>query len=324
MTVQVIYLAGGCFWGVEAYFARVPGVLAAESGYANGKTANPSYEEVIYQQTGHAETVAVSYDPKQVSLEQLVQHFFRIIDPTTLNRQGNDVGSQYRSGIYTLKQHDQARVANLLVQLQSRYSQPLVVENVPLVHFYRAEDYHQQYLSKNPQGYCHVDLALLEQPLDIEALAPVFLQDHYAPPAAESLQQLLTAEQYQVTQENGTERAFSHEYNQEFSPGIYVDVVSGEPLFNAKDKYDAGCGWPSFTRPIQSEQVREKMDLSYGMQRIEVRSLQADSHLGHVFPDGPPEQGGLRYCINGQSLLFIPLEEMAAKGYGAWVEVAQC
>lgn len=311
-----IYLAGGCFWGVEAYFKRIKGVLDAVSGYANGSTANPSYEDVIYRQTGHAETVKVSYNPEQISLEQLLQHFFRIINPTTLNRQGNDRGTQYRSGIYSNDPAERELIAKALKQLQSSYQNPIVVENLPLEHFYAAEEYHQDYLLKNPEGYCHIDLSLADTPLPEE-------QPSYSKPDEATLRQKLTPLQYQVTQENGTERAYTHAYDRLFAPGLYVDIVSGEPLFSSADKYDAGCGWPSFTRPIAAEAVTEHEDRSYNMRRVEVRSRHADSHLGHVFPDGPRDRGGLRYCINGASLDFIPLADMETRGYGRWIDLIE-
>ena len=320
---QEIYLAGGCFWGVEGYFSRLPGVLSAVSGYANGQTAHPSYQEVVSQVSGHAETVKVLYDPNIISLDQVLQHYFRIIDPTTLNRQRNDVGRQYRSGIYSRFQHQQACVAHALLQLQRSYTAPIVVENLPLENFYPAEEYHQAYLTKHPHGYCHIDLSLADVPLVAESAQPLFLTDAYQKPCAGGLQNMLTPQQFEVTQQEGTERAFTHDYNEEFSLGIYVDVVSGEPLFNAKDKYDAGCGWPSFTQPLRTANIVECRDNRYGMERIEVRSRMADSHLGHVFPDGPSAQGGLRYCINGQSLRFIPLAEMEQQGYSAWLSIAQ-
>lgn len=311
-----IYLAGGCFWGVEAYFKRIDGVLDAVSGYANGTTENPSYEDVIYRQTGHAEAVRVSYNPDQISLEQLLQHFFRIIDPTTLNRQGNDRGTQYRSGIYSNDPAERELITSTLQQLQTRYKDPVVVENLPLEHFYSAEEYHQDYLLKNPGGYCHVDLSLAEIPLEEE-------QPAYSKPDDATLHQQLTPLQYQVTQENGTERAYTHAYDQLDEPGIYVDIVSGEPLFSSSDKYDAGCGWPSFVRPMASSMITEHIDTSYNMHRIEVRSRHADSHLGHVFPDGPRDRGGKRYCINGASLEFIPLADMEARGYGRWIDLIE-
>lgn len=320
MQTKDIYLAGGCFWGVEAYFERLEGVVAAVSGYANGRTENPTYNDVIQRNTGHAETVKVTYDPETISLAAILQHFFRIIDPTTLNQQGNDRGSQYRSGVYSSDRHEQAQIAAALVELQRRFETPVVVENLPLEHFYRAEEYHQDYLAKNPGGYCHVDLRLASEPLAAPQVEPAFIADGYQKPDAATLQKVLTPAQYQITQESGTERAYTHEYDDLFAPGIYVDVVSGEPLFSSRDKYQAGCGWPSFTRAIQEQYVTEHEDNSFNMRRVEVRSRMADSHLGHLFPDGPREQGGLRYCINGNSLLFIPLDDMEARGYGNWID----
>lgn len=311
-----IYLAGGCFWGVDAYFKRISGVLDAVSGYANGNTENPSYHDVIYRQTGHAETVKVTYNPQQISLAQLLQHYFRIIDPTTLNRQGNDRGSQYRSGIYSNDAGEREQIAHALTQLQQRFSKPVVVENLPLKHFYPAEEYHQDYLLKNPDGYCHIDLNLAAQPLPDQ-------QPVYRKPDEASLRQQLTPLQFQVTQQSGTERAFTHEYDRLFAPGLYVDIVSGEPLFSSADKFDAGCGWPSFSRPLSAEVITEHEDRSYNMRRVEVRSRYADSHLGHVFPDGPRERGGLRYCINGSSLRFVPLSDMESQGYGGWLEAVE-
>lgn len=320
MQTRDIYFAGGCFWGVEAYFQRIKGVVEAISGYANGNTAHPTYEQVIHNNTGHAETVKVTYDPTQISLDTLLHHYFRIIDPTLLNRQGNDIGTQYRTGIYTTRAHDQAQVAAALAKLQQAYSQPLAVENVALKHFYPAEEYHQDYLLKNPGGYCHIDMRLADVPLEVTDSLLAYQPESYKKPSEAELRQRLTPAQFQVTQQEGTERAFSHEYDELDEPGIYVDVVSGAPLFSSDDKYDSGCGWPSFVKPITPDALTSKEDLSYNMRRIEVRSAVADSHLGHVFPDGPADRGGLRYCINGTSLLFIPLDQMQAKGYGAWMD----
>ncbi|MFC3331458.1 bifunctional peptide-methionine (S)-S-oxide reductase MsrA/peptide-methionine (R)-S-oxide reductase MsrB [Paenalcaligenes hominis] len=321
---KTIYLAGGCFWGVEAYFERINGVVDAVSGYANGTTANPRYEDVIYRNTGHAETVKVVYDPNIISLHDILWHFFRIIDPTTLNKQGNDRGTQYRTGIYSTDPADQAVAQAALAQLQAEYRQPIVVENEALTHFYEAEDYHQDYLTKNPNGYCHVDLNLANKPLAAPAaVTPVFDPKQFTKPSADQLRQQLSSLEYQVTQQSGTERAFSHEYDALFEPGLYVDRVSGEPLFSSTDKYDSGCGWPSFVKPIRPDAVTEHEDLSYNMRRIEVRSALADSHLGHVFPDGPKDRGGLRYCINGASLRFIPAAQMTAQGYAPWLDLVQ-
>ena len=332
MNAQTIYLAGGCFWGLEAYFQRIPGVIDAVSGYANGKgDAAPRYEDVIYRATGHAETVKVTYDADRLDLDDILQYYFRVIDPTSLNKQGNDRGTQYRTGIYYTDAAQRPLIQAALDAEQKKYRQPLVVENLPLAHFHEAEEYHQDYLVKNPNGYCHIDITRADEPLPPKAGKDAaqgtarkgFDLATYQKASDAELKKMLTAEQYRVIQQSGTERAFTHEYDHLFEPGIYVDVVSGEPLFSSKDKYQSGCGWPSFTRPIEKAAVTEHDDNSYNMHRIEVRSRAADSHLGHVFPDGPKDKGGLRYCINGASLRFIPLARMAEEGYGDLVKDVQ-
>lgn len=325
INARTVYLAGGCFWGVEAYFERINGVIDAVSGYANGRTENPSYEDVIYKNTGHAETVKVTYNPDQLSLDDILLYYFRIVDPTSLNKQGNDRGTQYRAGVYTTDASQKALVASALEKLQEKYKKPIVIENLALENFYVAEEYHQDYLLKNPNGYCHVDLNLADKPLPEKQTATPkdeqsFNASQYQKPDADALKQRLSREQYQVTQNSGTERAFSHAYDDLFDPGLYVDIVSGEPLFSSKDKYASGCGWPSFVKPLVASSVTEKVDTSYNMRRTEVRSQLADSHLGHVFPDGPKDRGGLRYCINGASLSFIPLANMKAQGYEKWIK----
>lgn len=311
MEKKTIYLAGGCFWGLEAYFERIDGVIDAVSGYANGNTQNPSYQDVIAG-SGHAETVKVDYDPNKISLHDILRRYFRVVDPTSVNKQGNDRGLQYRTGIYFTDEADRAQIEEDIAREQKKYSKKIVVEVQPLQQFFAAEEYHQDYLRKNPNGYCHIDVSLADKPLEMEKPHSAEKKDFSEKKSG------LTKEQFYVTQQNGTERAFSHEYDYLFEPGIYVDIVSGEPLFSSRDKYDSGCGWPSFTRPIQKSAVVEKVDHSFNMTRTEVRSHEADSHLGHVFPDGPQDKGGLRYCINGTALKFIPLEEMDAKGYGEW------
>ncbi len=318
MNTKTIYLAGGCFWGLEAYFQRINGVIDAVSGYANGKTEKPSYEDVVYRNTGHAETVRVTYDADKLSLDDILQYYFRVIDPTSLNRQGNDRGTQYRTGVYFTDPAEQAVITAALQREQQKYSLPLVVENQKLQQFFEAEEYHQDYLLKNPNGYCHIDIRKADEPLPgkEKPKAKGFDAAAYRKPDDAELKQMLTEEQYRITQQSGTEYAFSHAYDHLFEPGIYVDIVSGEPLFSSADKYNSGCGWPSFTKPLEPAAVTEHNDFSYNMQRIEVRSRAADSHLGHVFPDGPKDKGGLRYCINGASLKFIPLDKMDAEGYG--------
>lgn len=323
VRTDTIYLAGGCFWGLEAYFQRIHGIVDAVSGYANGRTAFPSYEAVI-RGSGHAETVKVVYDIDTLTLDNVLEYFLRVIDPTSVNKQGNDRGIQYRTGVYYEKPEQEAIIARALQREQGKYRAPIVVENKPLQHFYEAEQYHQDYLIKHPNGYCHIDVNLADKPLTETLVKPKgFDMKTYQKPSPEVLRQLLTPEQYRVTQENGTEFAFSHAYDHLFEPGIYVDVVSGQPLFSSADKYDAHCGWPSFTQPIAPEVVTEHHDFSHRMHRIEVRSQAADSHLGHVFPDGPRDKGGLRYCINGASLRFVPLDQMQAQGYGDWIHAVQ-
>lgn len=318
-NLKEIWLAGGCFWGVEAYMARIYGVYDVTSGYANGNTENPTYEEVCFGNTGHAETVNVLYDPKKTDLETILTYFLKIIDPTLLNRQGNDRGKQYRTGIYYKEESDQAIIQKLLLLEQEKYDDPIVTEVELLDNFYLAEDYHQDYLEKNPDGYCHISFDSLEEQ-DI----PILVDPSWYPkPSDEELKTKLTDIQYKVTQENDTEASFSNQYFDNFEPGIYVDVVTGEPLFSSTDKYESGCGWPSFTKPIIPEVVLYYKDTSYNMVRTEVRSRSGDSHLGHVFEDGPKEQGGLRYCINSASIRFIPLEEMAEEGYAYLENIAK-
>lgn len=303
-----IYLAGGCFWGLEAYMARVYGVYEAKSGYANGKTENPSYEDLIYRGTGHAETVEVFYNPKEVSLNTLLKYYFRVIDPIAVNRQGNDHGVQYRTGIYYLDEGDVPIIRAICHDVQQHYQVPLAVEVQPLIHFYVAEDYHQKYLEKNHGGYCHIDLFEVETPI-IEA-------EWYPKKSDLDLKQILSPESYAVTKEAATERPFANAYWDNKATGLYVDITTGEPLFLSKDQFDSHCGWPSFTKPIIPEVVTFHDDFSHHMQRIEVRSRSGDIHLGHVFNDGPAQTGGLRFCINSASLKFVPYEEMGEKGYG--------
>lgn len=310
--LEDIWFAGGCFWGVEAYMARVYGVYDVTSGYANGTTEKPTYQEVLYENTGHAETVHVRYDPERIDLESLVSQFFMIIDPTLLNQQGNDKGTQYRTAVYYENEEDRAIIDGVAAAEAERYDKPIVTEIEPLEHYYLAEEYHQDYLEKNPDGYCHIEFDSLEDQEIPSLIDPAA----YPKPSDEELKEKLTEAQYNVTQNNDTETAYSNEYWDTYEPGLYVDVATGEPLFSSTDKYDSKCGWPSFTKPIEPEVVTEHIDTSYNMMRTEVRSRAGDSHLGHVFNDGPKDKGGLRYCINSASILFIPAEEMEEKGYG--------
>lgn len=331
INTRSIYLAGGCFWGIEAYMERVDGVVDAVSGYANGNTANPSYEQVI-RGSGHAETVKVTYDADKIDLDTVLKYYFRVVDPTSVNKQGNDRGVQYRSGVYYTDKEDKAVIDAALKRVQSQYKQKVVVENEALDNFYLAEAYHQDYLAKNPNGYCHVDLSLADEKpagtpstklAPANTVAEALDPKRYAGFDKGALKNTLTKAQYDITQDAGTERAFSHEYDELFAPGIYVDVVSGEPLFLSTDKYQSGCGWPSFTKPIDMQVITQHEDKAFNMVRTEVRSRVADSHLGHVFPDGPKDRGGLRYCINGGALQFIPVNVMPQSGYAPLVKLVK-
>lgn len=322
--LHTIYLAGGCFWGIEAYMKKLPGVYDTEVGYANGNTENPTYEQVCYQDTGHAETVKVVYAPSRISTEQLLDGFFKVVDPTSVNEQGNDVGSQYRSGIYYVDEGDKEIAQAAVEKQQAKYTLPIATEILPLSNFYPAEDYHQDYLDKNPGGYCHIDLGAADEFVEEEGLDPsavpglsgLIKPENYPVPDDRELRERLTDIQYQVTQLGDTESPYDNEYADQFEKGIYVDVVTGEPLFSSEDKFESGCGWPSFSKPIVPEVVTERSDISFNMVRTEVRSRAGDTHLGHVFDDGPRELGGLRYCINSASIRFIPYDDMEAEGYG--------
>ncbi len=304
--MKEMYLAGGCFWGLEEYFSRIDGVIDVTSGYANGKTETTDYQRVGI--TDHAETVHITYDASKVSYKDLLLYYLRVVNPTSVDRQGNDRGRQYRTGIYYTDEAEAAIAREVLAEKQKSLSEKIAIEVEPLRNFILAEDYHQDYLKKNPGGYCHIDVR--------KAADPVIDVSLYPKPDEETLRKILTKEQYAVTQENNTERAFSNEYWDKFDAGIYVDVSTGEPLFSSRDKFESGCGWPSFTRPISSDVVNYYEDRSYNMQRTEVRSRSGNAHLGHVFNDGPADKGGLRYCINSLSIRFIPQADMEIRGYG--------
>lgn len=306
--MKTIYLAGGCFWGLEAYMARVPGVVETSCGYANGRTTNPTYEEVCRHNTGHAETVKVIYDPDDIELKTLLAYFFKVIDPVSINRQGGDIGEQYRTGIYYVDPEEVADLKAFIASRQPAFKKPIAVEVTPLTHYYVAEEYHQKYLDKNPNGYCHIRVDQVEEPV-VEKTA-------YQKPLKAQLEAQLSPLEFSVTQEAATERPFSNAYYSHFERGLYVDITTGEPLFTSRDKFESGCGWPAFSKPILPEVLVTHEDFSHGMNRVEVRSRVGEAHLGHVFPDGPAETGGLRYCINSAALQFIPFDQMAEKGYG--------
>lgn len=282
---QVIYLAGGCFWGVEAFVSRLNGVNNTEVGYANGRDLAPTYEKVCTGKTGHAETVKVTYNPKIITLESILENFFKIIDPYSKNRQGADIGTQYRTGIYWQEDSQKSTVINFLKEKQKAAPKRIVVEARAIGNFYPAEEYHQKYLERNPDGYCHIDLNLI----DDEELSH------------------LSKEEYEITQLAMTEPPFSGKYDDFFEDGVYVDVVNGEVLFSSEDKFDSGCGWPAFSRPVSEDVIIKHRDFSHGTTRIEVRSAKSNAHLGHLFHDGPG--GSARYCINSAALRFVAKDE---------------
>ena len=311
--MKTIFLAGGCFWGTAHLFSLVPGVAETTAGYANSIIENPTYRQVCSGATDAAETVRVVYDEDVVGLTNLLSLYFRSIDPVAVNRQGGDVGTQYRTGIYYVSPSDKEVIEAMLAMLQRRYSEPIAIEYGPLVNFYPAEDYHQDYLVKNPGGYCHVNPALFDEARNLGKVRNEKAE----------LRKRLTPLQWEVTQNGATERPFANEYDDEFRPGIYVAITDGTPRFVSSRKYNSGCGWPAFTRPITEESVTEHDDFSFGRHRVEVRAAKSGSHLGHVFPDGPAEDGGMRYCINSAALRFIPKNQMAAEGYGDYLPLVE-
>lgn len=303
-NIKVIYLAGGCFWGMQAYYKKIPGVLRTHVGYSNGDYSYTDYQ--LVKKTNHAETLQVFYNPHIVSLNELLLHFFRLIDPCSLNKQGGDVGTQYRTGIYYTDESELPVIRKVYDFIAEQYDQPLVVEVQECNNFVKAEDYHQDYLDNNPGGYCHINMGIFDQPL---------FPRSFSKPDLQELKEKLSELEFHVTQESGTERSFTSDLEEVYDKGIYVSVVSGEPLFLSDDKFDSGCGWPSFTKPILTETLTYNPDYKLSIQRTEVRSKNDDSHLGHVFEDGPVNKGGLRYCINGAALRFIRFDDMDDLGY---------
>lgn len=302
---RTIYLAAGCFWGVEAYYQLIPGILQVESGYANGDTEDTTYRQI--GKTGHAEVVKIDYDSNTIHLAEILDRFYLIVDPLALNRQGNDVGTQYRSGIYYVTDEAKEIIDQSMDLFHERLGQTSYIEVEKLENYIPAEDYHQDYLANNPGAYCHVDLNQSKH----------ILYPGIEKPSQADLKATLDSITYDVTQNAGTEIAHSSELNTQEGRGIYVDVITGQPLFSSRDKYDAGCGWPSFTKTITTDVIQYLEDRSHGMNRTEVQTWESGNHLGHVFNDGPRSEGGLRYCINGVSLRFISEEEMTQQGLQA-------
>lgn len=301
--------AGGCFWCMVEPFDEQPGIIEVISGYTGGHKENPTYEEVCTDTTGHYEAVQITYDPEVFSYEKLLELFWQQIDPTDEDGQFNDRGMSYRTAIFyhNKKQKELAEASKAALAASGRFQKPIVTPILPATTFYKAEEKHQHYYKKNSFHY-----RLYKE----GSGRANFIRENWKRPKKEGeLRKLLTPLQFEVTRNNATEPPFRNEFWNHKEEGIYVDIISGEPLFSSKDKFDAGCGWPSFTKPLRRMEIEEKLDTSHGMRRIEVRSKTSDSHLGHVFDDGPgPDRA--RYCINSAALRFVPKDKLEEEGYG--------
>ena len=318
--------AGGCFWCMEHPFDELDGVIDVISGYIGGDVENPTYKEVSAGGTGHREAVQVIYDPEVISYEKLLYVFWRQIDPTDKGGQFVDRGNQYTTAIfyYSDEQKKLAEQSKKDMDDLGIFDGRIVTKIIKATTFYRAEEYHQDYYKKNPIRYNYyrgksgrdeyLDSVWGTDRDNLNKKDPDSEYANYIKPSDEELKKILTDVQYDVTQKDGTETPFENEYWDNKEPGIYVDILSGEPLFSSLDKYKSGTGWPSFTKPLAPENIVERVDNTLTTERTEIRSKYADSHLGHVFFDGP-EPLGLRYCMNSAALRFIPVEDMEKEGY---------
>lgn len=313
-NIERATFAGGCFWCMVEPFDEQPGIIEVISGYTGGSIENPTYEQVCSNTTGHVEAVQIVFNSTKIEYEDLVELFWRQIDPTDDGGQFYDRGSSYQTAIFyhNKNQRQVAERSKNELANSGRFTKPIVTKILEAQPFYKAEEEHQYFYKINPGHYNRYKKGSGRED---------FINEHWKTEDKNELKQLLTPMQYHVTQEDGTEPPFQNEYWDEFREGIYVDIISGEVLFSSKDKYEAHCGWPSFTKPITNNEITEHKDLSHGMVRTEVRSKTANSHLGHVFPDGPVEHGGLRYCINSAAIRFIKKDDMKKEGYSEFLSL---
>lgn len=312
--MELATFAGGCFWCMVSPFEEQPGIKEVISGYTGGHKENPTYEEVCSDTTGHYEAVQITFDPAVFSYKKLLELFWQQIDPTDAGGQFRDRGLSYRTAIFyhNEEQKEMAEKSKRELSVSGRFKNPIVTEILPAGIFYRAEEKHQYYYKKMPFHYNHYR--------EGSGRAQFIRENWKKRKSDEELRKELTPLQYEVTRNNATEPPFANEYWDHDEEGIYVDVISGEPLFSSADKYDAGCGWPSFTKPLRRNELEEKFDTSHGLRRIEVRSKTSDSHLGHIFDDGPgPDRA--RYCINSAALRFVPKEKLVKEGYGQFLKL---